>query len=247
MLRNFFGYVIDPENGVRLFTWHHYMLIGLALVAIFAPLKYSERIYNSKYEERFRNIAFWWLLSLELIYHAHNWIAGNELSLPLHICSFAVIMCLALLKTNSKGVFEYVFFFGVLGGLMALLVPFSYGFPYYNIRYWHFILIHMTIIMIPMYYFKAYGHRVTLKATYKTFIMVVLVMPVIYNINILLRRLSNTTSVNYWFITDIPENVSMIFSNHFIYLAVLISILYVSQLLLYKISNRNNPENKRES
>jgi hypothetical integral membrane protein (TIGR02206 family) len=239
MFSNFFGYVIDPERGVRLFTWHHYMLIGLAIIAVFLPLKYAHVIYKSKHETKIRNIVFGWLVTLEIIYHAHNWLNG-ELSFPLHICSFAVFMSLALLKTNSQRIFEFVFFFGVLGGFMALLVPFSYGFPYYNIRYWHFILLHMTIIMVPLYYFKAYQFRVTLRATYKTFVMVLLVAPVIYNINKLLSRLDSTTSVNYWFISEIPENVEMIFSNHLIYVTVLLSLIYVSQMLLYKISNRNN-------
>lgn len=241
MFSNFFGYVIDPDNGVRLFTWHHYLLVGLAIIAVYLPLRFSHVLYNSKYEKRFRNIAFFWLLILEIIYHLHNWLAG-QISFPLHICSFAVLMNLALLKTNSQRIFEFVFFFGVLGGIMALIVPFSYGFPYYNIRYYHFILIHMTIIMIPLYYYKAYHFRVTLRATYKTFIMVLLVAPVIYHINKLLSSFSQTTDINYWFITYIPDHVAMIFNNHIIYIGVLLSIIYASQMLLYKLSNRNREE-----
>ena len=239
MFEKFFGYVIDPDRAVQLFTWHHYMLIGFAILSIYLPIQFSQKIKNSRYEARFRNGVFIWLLFLEIIYHAHNWYNG-EISFPLHICSFAVIMCLGLLKTNSQRIFEYVFFFGVLGGFMALIVPFSYGFPYYNIRYHHFILIHMTIIMIPLYYFHAYNFRVNKRALYKTFLMVLLVAPIIYNINLLLSRLSDTSNVNYWFITYIPEHVSFIFSNQWIYLAVLLSLIYVAQVILYKVSNRNN-------
>ncbi len=241
MWENFFGYVTEHGTGrsVELFTWHHYMLIGFGVLAVFLPLHFSRAIYQSKYEKRVRNGVFIWLIFLELVYHAHNWYNGR-FSLPLHICSFAVLMNLALLKTNSQRIFEYVFFFGVLGGSMALLVPFSYGFPYYNVRYHHFILIHMTIIMIPLYYYKAYNFRVTLRATYKTFIMVLLVAPVIYNINKALSNLGETTQANYWFVTEIPDNVDMIFSNHLIYIGVLLSVIYVSQMFLYKISNRNS-------
>jgi hypothetical integral membrane protein (TIGR02206 family) len=242
MLENFFGYVIDPDKAVRLFTWHHYMLIGFGILAVVLPLQFSHVIYKSKHEARIRNIAFIWLLILEIIYHLHNWFAG-EVSFPLHICSFAVLMNLALLKTNSQKIFEFVFFFGVLGGLMALLVPFSYGFPYYNIRYYHFILIHMTIIMIPLYYYKAYGFRVSLRATYKTFIMVLLIAPVIFHLNILLTSINSDNPVNYWFITYIPDHVSMIFKNQTIYIGALLSIIYVSQMVLYKVSNRHQEDN----
>ena len=241
MWEDFFGYVIDHENSVQLFKFHHYLLIGFALLAVFLPLQFSHKIFNSKHEKRIRNIVFIWLLVLEIIYHLHNWYNGR-FSVPLHICSFAVIMNLALLKTNSQRVFEYVFFFGVLGGIVALLVPFSYGFPYYNIRYHHFILIHMTIIIIPLYYYRAYHFRVTLRATYKTFIMVLLVAPVIYNLNLLLATFSKDPAVeaNYWFITHIPEHVEMIFGNHVLYVGVLLSLIYVSQMILYKVSNRKS-------
>ncbi len=239
MWENFFGYVIDFERSVRLFSWHHYMLIGFAILAIFLPLQFSKNIYNSEYERKIRNIAFIWLLILEIIYHVHNWYNG-VFSLPLHICSFAVIMNLALLKTNSQRIFEYVFFFGVLGGFMALMVPFSYGFPYYNIRYHHFILIHMTIIMIPLYYYRAYKFRVTRRATYKTFVMALLVAPVIYNLNLVLSTVSGDTVVNYWFITHIPEHVERIFGNHVLYLGVLVSLIYIAHMVLYKLSNRSS-------
>lgn len=238
MLTEFFGYVIDPDRGVRLFHWTHYMHIAFALIAIYVPLRFAEAVYRSPYEAKVRHIAFIWLIILEIIYHAHNWAAG-EWSFPLHICSFAVVMCLGLLKTNSQRIFEFVFFFGVLGGFMALFVPFSYGFPYTNIRFYHFILIHMTIIMIPLYYYKAYGFRVTLRATYKTFVMVLLVAPVIYNINRLLSRFSQTSNINYWFISDIPEHVTAIFGdNYLIYIAVLLSLIYIAQMILYRVSNR---------
>lgn len=242
MLENFFGYVIDPDKAVRLFTWHHYLLIGLGVLSVVLPLNFSHLVYNSKYEAKIRNITFLFLLFLEIVYHLHNWFAGH-ISFPLHISSFAVIMSLALLKTKSQRIFEFVFFFGVLGGLMALLVPFSYGFPYYNIRYYHFILLHMLIIIIPLYFYKAYGFRVTLRATYKTFIMVLLVAPVIFHLNILLTSLNADNPVNYWFITYIPEHVSMIFKNQAIYIGTFLSIIYVSQMVLYKVSNRHQEGN----
>ena len=238
MFEKFFGYVIDPERAVSLFTWHHYLLIGCAIIAIYLPFQFSKKIRQSRYEHKIRNGAFLWLIILEIVYHAHNWFNG-EISFPLHICSFAVIMSLGLLKTNSQRIFEYVFFFGVLGGFMALVVPFSYGFPYYNIRYYHFIFIHMTIIMIPLYYFHGYNFRVTKRALYKTFLMVLLVAPIIYNINLLLSRLSKTTNVNYWFVTYIPEHVAFIFSNQWIYLGVLLSLIYVSQVILFKVTHRD--------
>ena len=244
MWENFFGWVIDEERAVQLFTWHHYLHVGFAVLAVFLPLHFAERIKASPREERIRNGAFVGLLALELSYHAHNWLNG-VFSLPLHISSFAVIMSLALLKTNSQKVFEYVFFFGVLGGLMALVVPFSYGFPYYNVRYHLFLLLHVMIIVIPLYYYKAYGYRVNLRATYKTFFMVLLTIPIIFNLNRFFNALgvSPEQPINYWFVTEIPKHVTFIFGdNHIIYLGVFVSVIYMLQMLLYKLSNRVDTE-----
>ena len=240
MVENFFGWVIDPDRGVQLFSWHHGLYVFFAVLAVFLPLRYARAIKESVHEARFRHWAFVWLLVLEIVYHTHNWMHGM-FSLPLHICSFAVVMNLALLKTNSHKVFEYVFFFGVLGGLMALLIPFTYGFPYYNIRYHLFILMHMTIIVIPLYYYKAYGFRVNLRATYKTFFMVLLTIPIVFNLNRFFNAVGlSQEPINYWYVTEIPEHVAFVFGDyHVIYLGAFVSVIYLSQMILYKVSNRN--------
>jgi hypothetical integral membrane protein (TIGR02206 family) len=228
----FFSHDIDHDKAVQLFTWSHAMLVFFAFLTIFLTLKYSQAIYESANEEKVRNIAFAILIILEIIYHVHNW-SGRIFSIPLHICSFAVVMNLTLLKTNSQKIFEYVFFFGVLGGFIALLIPISYGYPYYNIRYYHFIILHCIIIAIPLYYYKAYGFRVTFRTTHKTFLMVLFTMPIIFQVN----RVFKT---NYWFINEIPDNVTFIFKNQFIYYTILISVIYLSQLFLFYVSNRNS-------
>ncbi len=243
MWQNFFGWVIKEQDSVQLFSFHHYLYVGLGVLAVFVTLQFSAKIYASPHEEAIRNSVFIFLLGLEVVYHLHNWIHG-VFSLPLHISSFAVIMSLALLKTNSQKVFEYVFFFGVLGGSVALLVPFSYGFPYYNIRYHLFLWLHILIVVVPLYYYKGHGYRVSLRSTYKTFFMVLLTIPIIFNLNrffIAMGLSSPESPINYWFVTEIPKNVTFVFGDrHLIYLGVFVSVIYVMQMFLYKLTKQSD-------
>ncbi len=246
MFSDFFGYVIDPDRAVRLFTWHHAMHIGLAVVAIVLPLKFADAIRKSRHEKRVVAGFFWFLVALEMIYHAHNWLGGYP-SYPLHICSFGVFLSLTLIKTNHTKVFEYAFFFAVLGGFMAMFIPFGYGFPYTNIRYYHFILIHMTIIMVPLYFYKAYDHRVDLHTTFKVFLVTLLMMPVMNQINLGIMNISDNAFHNYWFVTEIPEHVAPMFTSRVTYVLTLCTLVFVAMMVLYRVSNRGRIERRKRA
>ena len=155
-LSNFFGHDLDFDNAVSLFSIHHFIYMFCAFASVVLILRYAHKIKNSPYELFIRRGVALFLLLLEIAYHIHNW-TFPRLSIPLHICSFATVMSIALLLTNKERIFKYLFFFGVLGGIVALMIPLSYGYSYMNFRYYHFIFLHCTIICVPLYYYKAYN------------------------------------------------------------------------------------------
>ena len=177
-LERFWSHELNQDLAMQAFTWQHFMLIILGILSVVLTLHYAVKIKESKYERLFKRTAIVWLFSLELIYHLHYWTHGL-FSVPLHVCSFGSMLSIALLLTDSKKVFNYVFFIGVFGGLAALFIPNSLGYTYYNVRYYHYILTHMSIAIIPIYYYKAYNYRVSLKAVYKTTAFILLLSPII--------------------------------------------------------------------
>ena len=151
------------------------------------------------------------------------------------MCSFATILNIILLFTDNKKVFEFAFFFGILGGFMALIFPNSLGYTYYNFRYYHFILIHFTIISVPIYYYKAYGYRVTYQKLLQIYGIVLILAIFIIGFN----AIFNT---NYWFISYVPANVSSFFTSYPIYIVSFFTAVFLSMNALYYITHVRFPE-----
>ncbi|MFK5883059.1 MAG: TIGR02206 family membrane protein [Candidatus Izemoplasma sp.] len=230
----FFGHDIDYSKAVSLWSWHHVLLSLFALGSILITLKYAKRIKDSKYEKKIRYAFIGILLFLEVTYHIHNW-TYPRFSIPLNICSFALFMLVYLLYTNDERIFRYAYFFGTLGGLMALIIPTSLGYTYYNFRYYHFIVVHSVLIMIPIYYYKAYGFRVTYKDLLHVYLVTVSMTFILYLFN-------NTFGLNYWYINYIPINIDYLFKDYFTYVISWYVVVFTSMNLLYLLTIKKQPK-----
>ncbi len=236
LLTNFFGHDLDISKSATMWTVHHAILVFFALVAITATLYFALKIKVKENEKQIRYFIIGVLLILEFAYHIHNWTAPaairleRGLSVPLHVCSFAVFMNIALLYTNSKKVFNYAFVFGTIGGFMAMILPNSLGYTYLNFRYYHFIVLHSVILSVPLYYYKAYNYRMNYKEVLHVFRSAVLLGISVYILNGFL-------GTNYWFIREIPDNVSSVFQNWNIYIICFIALVFFTMNVLYLISN----------
>jgi len=248
----FFGHDIDFSKAVKMFTYHHLILTLFAIGSIFLTLKLANRIRNSSKEQRIKYIFIGVLLFLEVTYHIHNW-TYPRVSIPLHVCSFAVVMNIALLLTDNKKVWNYAFFFGTIGGIMALVIPNSYGYTYYNFRYYHFIIIHSVILSIPLYYYKAYNYRIDYKITLDVFRSSVIMGITVFVVNGLFHmiddffKLDGFLYTNYWFIYEVPDNVSSFFTNWNVYIICFVALVFLTMNTLYFASNFKEIFTKRIS
>lgn len=235
-LTNFFGHDLDMSKSATMWTYHHVILITFGLIAIIGTAKIALKIKAKANEKQIRYIIIGALVFLELAYHIHNWTAPaalrleRGLSVPLHVCSFAVFMNIALLYTNSKKVFNYAFVFGTVGGFMAMFIPNSLGYTYMNFRYYHYIILHSIIMGVPVYYYKAYNYRIDYKTVLNVFKHAVLMGIAVYIINSFL-------GTNYWFIYEIPDNVASWFPNWSVYIIAFVATVFFTMNVLYLVSN----------
>ncbi|QMS85290.1 TIGR02206 family membrane protein [Candidatus Xianfuyuplasma coldseepsis] len=225
----FWSHELNYDMALDIFTWQHVLLITLGVLSVVLTLHYAPKIKASNKEPIFKKIMVGILIFLELIYHIHYWSYGL-FSVPLHVCSFGAMFSIALLLTNRKSIFDFVFFIGVFGGLAALFVPNSLGYTYYNMRYYHYILIHMMIVIVPVYYYKAYNYRVTLKSVYKPIIMLLVLSPLIIYTNVTFDR-------NYMFVGEKPRVLASVLPDWPYYVGVLFVMMFVSFHILYYVSN----------
>lgn len=229
-LETFFGHDIDFTKSANMFTIHHLIYVLSAVLTIVLTLRYAKAIKASKHEQKIKTIVFYTLIVFELFYHIHNW-TYPRLSIPLHICSFAVVMSLFMLQKDSKRLFEYLFFFGTLGGIMALFFPNSWGYTYLNIRYYHFLLLHNLLIAIALYYYKAYEYRITYQTLWKVYKTVLVLAIFIHLINLTFHHFGY--DANYWFITYIPYVAEDFFPSYPLYIFTFLSVVFLSMNILY--------------
>ena len=221
----FFDHDTNINLAATMFSIHHLIYASTAVITVFITLKFAKMIHNSVHEKAFRIGFIVVLLFFELSYHIHNW-TYPRFSVPLNICSFALFMSVYLLATNNKRIFKYVFFFGTLGGILALVLPTTLGYTYYNFRYYHFWFVHSLLIAVPLYYYSGYNYKVNYRDLLHVYSTVVLATIPIF----LFNSLFNT---NYWFINEIPDNVSTFFPNFYVYIFVWYFTVFFSMNLLY--------------
>lgn len=100
------------------------------------------------------------------IYYILEWSKNGVtvFNLPLHICFISNILCIILCFNKNRQLFSFVVFTGILGGLSSLLAPeLDLSFKYF--RYYQFMVCHISIIIIPVYFIFIYKYNVSLKDT----------------------------------------------------------------------------------
>ena len=195
-IERFFAQEILFEKAMKPFTWQHALFVLLALATIYITLKFAQAIKNSKNEKKYKIAFASWVLLLELLYHIHYWMHGM-FSVPFHMCSVGAFLSVYVLLTDSKLAFQMLFLIGITGGTIALLIPDTIGYPYYNIRYYLFPLMHMNIMIVPIYYYKAYGYRILRRSVFITYFFILALLP-------FASILNNRFDRNYLFIGQKP-------------------------------------------
>lgn len=187
----------------ELFSGNHLAIIGLFfLITVVIFLNRSN--LRSKNCKRFEIVTAIFLLMFELSYHA--WMYFNGIwrpgrSMPLEMCNIGLILCVVLLITKKRLVFEILFFIALIGAVQAILTPaLTYGFPHF--RFFHFFVSHMMIVWVTLYFTWVRGYTPTFQSVLKTITFVNLLLPVILYVN-------KKVEGNYWFLRHKPDGQSL--------------------------------------
>ena len=127
------------------------------------------------------------------------WKVGR--SMPLELCNIGLILCVILLFTRKKLVFELLFFIAILGATQAIFTPaLTYDFPHF--RFFHFFYAHMMVVWVTLYFTWAKGYYPTFRSVIKLIVFINLLLPVILFVN-------KQANGNYWFLRHKPESPSL--------------------------------------
>jgi hypothetical integral membrane protein (TIGR02206 family) len=211
-------------------TYHLVTLAIILCLAIFFPKAYRDKPTFQK--ENVAKILGISIIVLELIkpfiWHSmdYPWIR----LIPIHMCSLSGFFIGIFLLTKKRLFFEIAFFWGIGGGINALITPdVTLTFP--DPKYILFFLGHGLLIVSIGYACIALSNRPTFNSVKNGIIFSLAVLPVIYIINLLLGP-----PANYWYLGTKPtegQSIMNFFPDPPLHIPLLIIIGAFLFLLIY--------------
>jgi hypothetical integral membrane protein (TIGR02206 family) len=108
-----------------------------------------------------------------------------------------------MLLTRNYPIYEFAYFIGIAGAMQAFLTPEAGQYGLWHFRAVQTVVVHGTLIIIPIYMSLKEGFRPTGKSFLRVAIGVNAYMVVVYFINLALGS-------NYLFIMHKPETASLL-------------------------------------
>ena len=119
--------------------------------------------------------------------------------LPLHLCSISnLIVCFILFIPKNQKLFEFLFYCGFWGGLMAILTAQINDYDGSLFKYIQYYTSHGTIIFMPLYMFYHLNYKLSKLSWLKLLLILNICMAIIIPINFKIGS-------NYMYLAEAPN------------------------------------------
>jgi len=233
---DFFSYDYNPDLRFDMFTEMHFVqfLMFVTVFIIFFLVK--DRVYNSKYEKHIRYSLAGVLFVNEIILYSIELSAGHPY-LPFHLCAISYLLTIVLLITNNEKIFTFLFFTGIIGGIVSIANPDFGNGGYDRYRFYEFILAHSAIIYVPIYYLTNYKYKINFKKFVSVIIITNILAFLMLGVNFILRITNFDPEANYMFTMGPPPEVEEVFGVFPWHMLSFEAVLLVSFYLVYLVGN----------
>ena len=120
-------------------------------------------------------------------------------NLPLHLCSISnLIVCFILFIPKNQKLFEFLFYCGFWGGLMAILTAQINDYDGSLFKYVQYYTSHGTIIFMPLYMFYHLNYKLSKLSWLKLLLILNIFMAIIIPINFKIGS-------NYMYLAEAPN------------------------------------------
>lgn len=216
-MSDFFGYQND-DYFFHYFSFPHLLPIIVMFFIIFLLFIFKNHIRNYKYEEKLRYIIGSMIIFTQMAYTYNNVYISESTSmqfatitkdLPLSLCGASMILSGFMLFIKSKKLFNILYFWVMIGALLAILLPSAIANDTYGhygpdkFRYYQFWIGHIGIILIIFYMIFIHKFTITLSSTIYSFIWLMAFGVFVLFINISIKS-------NYLFINN-PDDTGLTF------------------------------------
>jgi hypothetical integral membrane protein (TIGR02206 family) len=141
--------VIDPFSTI---WWQCIIAVAASIVLIVSLPFYWKKLQHKNYAIF---IAIILLINtiVEQWYNIHNGFWNLQQSIPGHLCSISNILCIFLLFNYKQWLAECIYYWGLLGGIHAILTPeLVMGNKGYN--FFSYFISHGGLILVVVYMIK---------------------------------------------------------------------------------------------
>ena len=126
-----------------------------------------------------------------------NWEIQEDL--PLHLCSVSnLIVCFIFFIPKNQKLFEFLFYCGFWGGLMAILTAQINDYDGSYFKYIQYYQSHGTIIMIPLFMLLHLDYKLSKFSWLKVLITLNIIMLIIMPLNFIIES-------NYMYLSEAPN------------------------------------------
>ena len=156
-----------------------------------------------------------------------------QYNLPIQLCGISSLICCVLpfIKNKNK-LFQFVYYTGVIGGIMAILTPQMNYFDGSLRYYLNYYVSHSLIIVLPIFMFLHLDLKLPKFSWFKIWIHLNILMAIIMPINFLLDS-------NYMYVNDAPEvSNPLVIGEWPYYLLIWEPLVMIIAYLIYAISRR---------
>lgn len=232
---NFFAYEYDPAVKFDMYTPMHLLMLGITLVLVVVFFLFSKRIAQSQHEQTIRRSFAGFFIGMQILLIIVDGSAGN-IWLPFHLCAISYLLTIALLITDNKRIFKYVFFTGIIGGLVTFAIPELDHAGYNRFRFYEFIIAHTALIVFPIYYLVNRKFEITRRDAITAIVITNIIGFAMIPVNILLDRTGIVPDANYMFVMNPPEDVQAVFGTFPWHMLTFELVLLVTFFGLYAIA-----------
>ncbi len=156
-----------------------------------------------------------------------------QYNLPLQLCGISSIICciLPFIKKKNK-LFQFVYYSGVIGGIMAILTPQMNYFDFSLRYYLNYYVSHSLIIALPLFMYLHLGMKLPKLSWFKIWIHLNILMIIIMPINFALGS-------NYMYVNAPPQVKNpLVMGDWPYYLLIWEPLVLIIAYLIYSISKR---------
>ncbi|MCZ0704543.1 putative integral membrane protein (TIGR02206 family) [Natronobacillus azotifigens] len=188
----------------ELFSLSHVSMILITIGLLIAMYHWRD-VLKTRLKWYSKYILIITLVFGEILYHLWFLYHGRwdlDSNLPLQLSSISLYLCAIMLLTKSYKIFEVSFFVSMTGAFIAILTPeLFFGFP--HMRFFHFFIVHIAIILACFYMVWIEGYQATRKSVVKAFIVLNIFAAFVYIVNQMIGS-------NYMFLARKPANATII-------------------------------------